>query len=111
MDASDINHGGAFVPDEDVYQGEGDWADAEAWRIANTDEADDIMQEIIAAALRAAERRGLERAADENARLRVLLQQAHPHVCSLLCPSVWKAGHRPPESDLCQAIQKALDAR
>lgn len=37
----------------------------------------------------------------------VLLRQAQPHVCSLLCPSVWKTGEEPPHSDLCRVMQKA----
>lgn len=41
-------------------------------------------------------------------RTRETLEKAHEHVCSLLCPSVWKTGERPPHSDLCQGISCVL---
>lgn len=55
-------------------------------------------------ALSQAER--IRRAAPELLRL---LIQAQPHVCSLLCPSVWKTGEpEPPHSDLCNEINAAI---
>ena len=46
-----------------------------------------------------------------SADLRYLLEQAAPHVCSLLCPSV-KYDDKPWQHvELCQAITKALGLR
>jgi hypothetical protein len=43
----------------------------------------------------------------EIARLKSILDEAHEHVCSLLCPSVWKSSEPQPHCDLCQRIGKA----
>ena len=40
----------------------------------------------------------------DNARLRELLVEAQESVCSLLCPSKWPTGERPPHSALCNRI-------
>lgn len=43
-----------------------------------------------------------------EAEMRALLERAHEHVCSLVCPSVFKTGSPMPHSDLCDDIRVAL---
>lgn len=44
----------------------------------------------------------------ENVRLRDAIRKAAPTVCSMLCPSQWRTGARPPHHPDCEAITAAL---
>ena len=43
-----------------------------------------------------------------NARLREALESVAEDVCSYLCPSTWKTGHKPPHSEKCRNLTAAL---
>lgn len=47
----------------------------------------------------------------EVAELYLLLAKAQEQVCSMLCPSTWKTGERPPHGELCQQITAALKSK
>jgi hypothetical protein len=40
--------------------------------------------------------------------LEAALLKAQEQVCSMLCPSIWKTGERPPHSQQCQDITTLL---
>ncbi len=61
----------------------------------------------------AKEMRARRSEADERVRragpaLLALLAESQPHICSFLCPSVWKTGKDQPHGELCTAIRAAI---
>lgn len=49
-----------------------------------------------------------ERVRRAGPQLLALLAESQPHICSFLCPSVWKTGEERPHGELCRAIRAAI---